>query len=105
MLGIGVPYLICVPRMELCRAIGLLGLLHRGTKATHSSQNRGPDGSPSLLPHHAGWINIIDMRARSPLAVSGALHGLGGKKAKAPSTPRTIPGVGFEQPLRFSPVI
>jgi hypothetical protein len=54
MLEIGVPSLICVPCVELRRAIGLLGLLRQGTKATHSSQNRGHDGSPSLLPCHAG---------------------------------------------------
>jgi hypothetical protein len=27
-LGIRVPYLICIPRMELSRVVGLLGLLH-----------------------------------------------------------------------------
>jgi hypothetical protein len=29
MLGIRIPYLVCVPRMELRRIAGLLGLLHR----------------------------------------------------------------------------
>jgi hypothetical protein len=40
-----------------------------------------------------------------PLAVSGALHGLDGKKTKAPSTPRTLPGVGSERLLQFSPTV
>jgi hypothetical protein len=75
MLGIGAPYLICVPRVELCHAVGLLVLLHRGTKATNFSQNHGCDGLPSLLPHRAGWIDIVEVRARSLLIVSGALHG------------------------------
>jgi hypothetical protein len=64
----------------------LVGLLHRGTRATHSSQNCGRDSSLTLLPHHAGWINVVGMRAQSPLTVSGALRGLDGKKVEAPST-------------------
>jgi hypothetical protein len=36
------------PRAELCHVIGLMGLLCRRTKATHSFENRGHDGSPSL---------------------------------------------------------
>jgi hypothetical protein len=91
--------------VELCHVVGLLGLLCQGTKVTHSSRNHGRDGSPSLLPHHARWIDVVDIQARSPLAVSGALHGLGGERAKAPSTPRTIPGVGFERPLQFFPMV
>jgi hypothetical protein len=35
------------------------------------------------------------------LAVSGALRGLDDKKAKVPSTPHIILGVGFEWPLQF----
>jgi hypothetical protein len=34
--------------------------------------------------------------------MSGALCGLDGVKAEAPSTPCTIPGMGFEQSLQFS---
>jgi hypothetical protein len=79
-----------------------LGLLCRGTKSAPSSRNCGHDRSPSLLPHHVGWIDVVDVRAWSPLAVSGALCGLDGKKAKAPSTPRTIPSMGFERSLWFS---
>jgi hypothetical protein len=37
-----------------------------------------------------------------PLTMSGALCGLDGVKAEAPSTPCTIPGMGFEQSLQFS---
>jgi hypothetical protein len=33
---------------------------------------------------------------RSPLAVSGALRGLDGKKIEVPSTPHTIPDVSAE---------
>jgi hypothetical protein len=33
------------------------------------------------------------------------LHGLDGKKAKAPSMPRIIPAVGSESSLRFSSVV
>jgi hypothetical protein len=91
--------------VELRRAVGLLGLLHRGTRATHSSRNRGLDDLPSLLPRHPWWIDVLDVRARSPLTVSGALHGLDGEKAEALSMPCTIPGVGFERPFQFSPTV
>jgi hypothetical protein len=93
------------PSRRVHRAVGLLGLHRRGTKVTHSSQNRGRDGSPSLLPRHTGWIDVVDVRAWSPLIVSGALRGLDGEKAEAPSAPRTIPDVGSEWPLHFSPTV
>jgi hypothetical protein len=67
-----------------------------------TSQSRGHDGSPILPPHHTGWIDVADMRARSPLAVSGAMHSLDGREVETPSTPHTIPIVGFERPLRLS---
>jgi hypothetical protein len=38
----------------------------------HSSQDCGRDGSPSLLPRYAGWIDVVDVQAQSPLIVSGA---------------------------------
>jgi hypothetical protein len=66
-------------------------------------QSRGCDGSPSSLPCHAGRIIVVDTWARSPLTMSGALHDMDGKKAEAPSTPRTVPGVDYEWPLQFSP--
>jgi hypothetical protein len=91
--------------VELHRAIGLFGSLHHGTKAMHSCQNHGCDGSPSMLPRHTGRIDIVDTRAWSPLVVSGALHGLDGKEAEVPSTLHTILGVCFEWPLQFSPTI
>jgi hypothetical protein len=69
--------------------------------ATHSSQSRGRDGSP-LLPHcHAGWIDVVDMRAPSALIVSEVLRDLDGEKAEVPDPTCTIPNVGSEQPLRF----
>jgi hypothetical protein len=85
--------------VELHCVIGLFGLLHRGTKVTHYSENHGRDDSPSLLPCHAEWIGIVDVRAQSPLTVSGALCGLDGEKVEAPSMPHTISGVGSERPL------
>jgi hypothetical protein len=91
--------------MELRCSVGLLRLLYRGTEATHSSRSHGRDVPPSLLPHHAGWIDIVDVWAQSPLAVSEVLHGLGGKRAKAPSMTRTILGVGSKHLLRFYPTI
>jgi hypothetical protein len=105
MLGIGIPELTCILHVELHHAIQLLGLLYQGTKATHSSRNRECDGSPSLLPRHAGWIDVVDARARSRLVVSGALHGLDGDKAEVPSMSRAIPDVGSKWPLQFSPMV
>jgi hypothetical protein len=61
----------------------------QSTKGTHSFQSHGCDGSPSLLPHHAGWISVVDVWARSSLAVSGVLCGLGGERAKVLGTPYT----------------
>jgi hypothetical protein len=68
----------------------------------HPFQSRGHDGLLSLLPHQAGRIDVVDVWARSPLAVSGALRGLDGEKVEVPSTSCTIPGVGSEWPLWFS---
>jgi hypothetical protein len=47
----------------------------------------------------------MDVRARSPLVVSGALCGLDGEKAKALSMSCTIQGMGSERPFRFSPMV
>jgi hypothetical protein len=77
------------------RCAVLLGLLHRGTKAT-PSQNPRCDGSPSLLAHPTEWINLVDMQTRFPLVVSGALHTLNGEEVKVPSMPCTILPVGSE---------
>jgi hypothetical protein len=82
-----------------------LGLLHQVTKAMPSSQNCGRDGSPSLLPRHIKWIDVVDVRAQSPLLMSGALPGLDCKNAEAPSMPHTIPGMGSEPWIRFSPMV
>jgi hypothetical protein len=71
----------------------------------HSFQSHGNDGPPSFLPHHVSWIDIVDMRAWSPLTVSGALHGLDDEKAEAPSTLCIILVVGSEMPLQFSSMV
>jgi hypothetical protein len=44
----------------------------------------------------------MDVQARSPLVVSGALCGLDGEKAEVLSMPRTIPSVGSEWSFWFS---
>jgi hypothetical protein len=60
------------------------------------------DGPPSLLPRHAGRINVVVIHAWSPFAVSGALYGLHGEEAEAPSTLCIIPCAGIEPSLQFS---
>jgi hypothetical protein len=55
-----------------------------------------------MLSYHVGQIDVIVVRDQPPFAMSGLLHGLGGEKAKAPSTPCIIPGMGFEWLLQFS---
>jgi hypothetical protein len=72
------------------------------TEATHSSQS---DGSPSLLPHYANQVDIVDVWARPPLTVSGALCGSDGVEVEAPSLLRTILDVGFEWPFQFSSTV
>jgi hypothetical protein len=72
----------------------LVGVTSPRTMAKHSSQSHGQDSWPFLLPHHTGWIDAVNVRAWSQLPVSGALSGLDGEEAKAPSTPCTILGVG-----------
>jgi hypothetical protein len=74
-------------------------------ETTHSFQSHGCGGLPSLLPHHVSWIDVVDMWTQSPFIVSGALHGSDGEKAKAHSTPRIIPVMGSETPLRFSSMV
>jgi hypothetical protein len=54
-----------------------------------------------LLPHHVSWIDAVDVRAQSPIVVSGALDGSDGEKAKAPSTPCIIHVLGSKMPLQF----
>jgi hypothetical protein len=71
-------------------------------ETAHSFQSHGRDWLPSLLPHHVSRVDIVDVWARSPFAVSGALHGSDSEKAEASSTPHIILVVGFEMPLWFS---
>jgi hypothetical protein len=56
----------------------------------------------SQLPHHARWIDVVDVWVRSPLIASGALNGLDDEKAEAHNTPCIILGMGSERPLQFS---
>jgi hypothetical protein len=62
-------------------------------------------GPPSLLPHHVERLDVVVIQARSPFTVSGALHGLDGKKAKALGTPHIISGMGTEPYLWFSSMV
>jgi hypothetical protein len=48
-----------------------------------------------------GRLKLLMCGLSPPFAVNGALHGLGGEKAEAPSTPRIISGVGFEPHFSF----
>jgi hypothetical protein len=52
-------------------------------------------------------LKIVDVMACLPycIVVSGALCGLDGEKAEAPSTPHTITGMGSERPLWFSSTV
>jgi hypothetical protein len=54
-----------------------------------------------LPPCDASWIDIVDMWARSTLALDGVLHGLDGEEVEAPSMPRTILDMGSERLLIF----
>jgi hypothetical protein len=71
----------------------------------HPFHNHVHDGPPSLLPHHAGLIDVVVIRARSPFAVSGALHGLDGERTEVPSTPHIILGTGPKPSLQFSSMV
>jgi hypothetical protein len=64
--------------------------------ATHSSQSLGHDGSPLLPLCHAGWIDVADVRAASPLTLSEVLRSLDGKNDEVPGPPCTNPDVGSE---------
>jgi hypothetical protein len=101
MLGMEVPELIYVPRIELHCAVSLLGLLHRGLRVAYSLRSRRHDGSNSWFPRHARWTNAADEWARPPLAVSWTSGGLDGEEAGRPIMPRMILGVGFKLPLQL----
>jgi hypothetical protein len=55
-----------------------------------------------LLPRLTERVDVVDMWARSPVAVSGVLRGLDGEKAEALSTLPIILGMGSKWPHRFS---
>jgi hypothetical protein len=55
---------------------------------------------PAALPHWSDCIATV--RARPPLTVNRASHGLVGDEVEAPNMPCTIPIIGFEQPLHFT---
>jgi hypothetical protein len=95
-LGKMVPYLIYVIRLELCHAAGLLRLrCHRDGDHALLFRVVRATGPPSLLPHCVGWVGVVHLRDQPPFVASGTLHGLGSKKAEAPSTTHIIPGVNF----------
>jgi hypothetical protein len=62
-------------------------------------------GSPSLLPRHARWIDIVDVQVQSPLAASDTLLVLDGEKTEVPSTRALsralIPNGRFSFPLWY----
>jgi hypothetical protein len=68
----------------------------------HSSRS---GSSPSLLPHHASWIDVDDVQTRSPLTVNGALHALDTKEVEVPSMSRTILDMDSEWLLKFSSTV
>jgi hypothetical protein len=86
-LGIEIPYLVCLLRVELCHVAGSLGDPVDGIDATHSSQS---SGSPSLLFCRTSWVDVVDVWVRPPLVVNGMAHGSGGEEVKEPSPPRNI---------------
>jgi hypothetical protein len=71
-------------------------------ETTHSFWSHECDGPLSLLPCRVGWIGVVGMQAQPLFVASITLHGLGGEKVEAPSTPHIIPGAGSELSLRFS---
>jgi hypothetical protein len=60
----------------------------------HPFHNQVQDGLPSLLLHYTGRNDDVVIRAQSPFAVSGALHGLDDEKAEV-----------FEPSLQFSSMV
>jgi hypothetical protein len=103
-LGIRIPYLVCVPPppMESCRVVGLLGYFIGERRHTFFFEVVGMMAHLPCYLIVSGGFDTVGTWTRSPLAVSEALHGLGGKKAEVPSTPRINPGVGSEPSLWFS---
>jgi hypothetical protein len=93
MLGIEIPYLVCLLRVVLRHVAGSLGYFVDGIDATHSSQC---SGSPSLPFYHASRVNIVDMWVRLLLTVNRTSYRLGGEEVEAPSPPRSILNVGSE---------
>jgi hypothetical protein len=61
-----------------------------GMEAPCSFKSHGCD-TPSMMPHHVGWISVVGMQARPLFVVSGALHESDGIKAEAPGMPHIIP--------------
>jgi hypothetical protein len=64
MLGIGIPYLVCLLHVELSHVAGLLGTSVDGTCATNSSQS---SGLPFLPFCCASRVNIVDVWVQDPL--------------------------------------
>jgi hypothetical protein len=71
-------------------------------ETAHSFRSCKCDRPPSLVPHCAGWVGVIGMWDQPSFVASGTLHGSGGEKAGALSTPLINLGVGSEPSLRLS---
>jgi hypothetical protein len=67
MLGIEIPYLVCLLHVELSHVAGLLGTSVDGTDATNSSQS---SGLPSLPFRCASRVNIVDVWVQDLLMVN-----------------------------------
>jgi hypothetical protein len=68
----------------------------------HSSRS---GGSPSMMPCHASWVDVVDVWAQSPLTVSGSLHSLDGEEVEVPSMPHNFLDVGSKWLLWFSSMV
>jgi hypothetical protein len=98
MLGIGIPYLICVPVWSRIVLLVHWGCIVKETKAMHSSRGSGSHPLPS---RHDGRVDVVNMWSWPPLIVNGVSLGSDGEEVKMPSPPRTIPNMGSKCPLRF----
>jgi hypothetical protein len=73
-------------------------------KTRHSFQCCGRTRWLSSASHRARWVDATDAKDPPLFVVSGTSHDLSGKKANVLSPPLINLGVGFEPPLRLSPV-
>jgi hypothetical protein len=100
-----VPYLIYAICVELHRATGSLGFLHR-----KDGKLCIPFKVIGMMDHHpcclATLVGLTLLHAGSvPIRSEWDVHGSNGEKAKAPSTPCIIPVMGSKMPLQFSSMV